>query len=190
MRLSRSVASSWADPACGASLRASSARECSRRASSRSARALSSAAFAGGEVLNLFLFRRLRGRRSGLGDARLFADLRFDLAREPGVFLQEVARVVLALPQPVAAVDVPGARLLEHAEIDADLEYFAFARNAVAVHDVELGLLEGRRHLVLHHLDARLGADHLVALLDRADPADVHAHRGIELERIEIGRAS
>src|SRR2546421_9269453 len=123
MRLSRSVSSSGADRGWGASLGASSARECSGRASSRNARCLSSAALAGGEVLNLFFFRRLRGGRSRLGDARLFADLRFDLARELGVFLQVVARVVLALPQPVAVVDVPGARLLEHAEIDADLEH-------------------------------------------------------------------
>src|SRR2546421_12604100 len=108
MRLSRSVSGSWPAPACGESLRASSARECSRRASSRNARCLSSAALAGGEVLNLFFFRRLRGGRGGLGDARLCADLRFDLARELGVFPQEVARVVLAPPQPVAAVDVPG----------------------------------------------------------------------------------
>src|SRR5439155_15297180 len=153
IRLSRSVSSSWADPACGASLRASSARECSLRARSRSALALSGVALAGRELLNFlfFLLFCFAVDRSGLGDARLFADLRFDLAREPGVFLQEVARVVLALPQPVAVVDVPGARLLEHAEIDADLEHLAFARNAVAVHDVELGLLEGRRHLVLHH---------------------------------------
>src|SRR5207247_6661360 len=79
--LSRSVASSWADPACGASLRASSARECSRRASSRNASCLSSAALAGGEVLNLFFFRRLRGGRSGLGDARLFDVVRFYLER-------------------------------------------------------------------------------------------------------------
>src|SRR5438552_9346330 len=97
MRLSRSVSSSWADPACGASLRASSARECSRRASSRNARCLSSAALAGGEVLNLFFFRRLLGGRGGLGDVRLFADLRFDLSRELGGFPQEAARVVLAV---------------------------------------------------------------------------------------------
>src|SRR5438094_988814 len=132
MRLSRSVSSSWADPACGASLRASSARECSRRASSRNASCLSSAALAGGEVLNLFFFRRLRGGRSGLGDARLFADLRFDLARELGVFLQEVARVVLSLPQPGAVVDVASARLLVHAEIDGAIDHLRFARHAVA----------------------------------------------------------
>jgi len=64
-----------------------------------SARCLSSAALAGGEVLNLFSFRRLPGRRSGLGDARLFADLRLDLAARLRVLVQErFARVVLALP--------------------------------------------------------------------------------------------
>jgi hypothetical protein len=59
--------------------------------------------------------------------------------------------------------------------------------DALAVHDVELDLLERRRHLVLDHLDAGLVADHLVALLDRADAADVEAHRGVELQRVAAG---
>src|SRR5439155_19995724 len=55
----------------------------------------------GREMLDFLIFGRpLRrgGRRRAL-DARLFADLGFDLACELGVFLQVVARVVLALPQ-------------------------------------------------------------------------------------------
>ena len=61
-------------------------------------------------------------------------------------------------------------------------------RHAFAVHDVELDLLERRRELVLDHLDAGLVADHLVALLDRADPADVETHRGVEFQRMTAGR--
>ena len=56
-----------------------------------------------------------------------------------------------------------------------------------AVHDVELDLLEGRGDLVLDHLHAGLVADHFVAVLDRADAADVEAHRGIEFQRIAAG---
>src|SRR5688500_7670353 len=190
--------SSPALAACGASLRSSSARECSRLARCRSARAFSAialslsgtlgAALPRGELLNLLVFRLVLGGLGGRrGDAGLLADARLDLARERRVLLQEVARVVLALAEPVALVDVPGARLLQHAEVDADLEHLAFARDAVAVHDVELCLLERRRDLVLDDLHARLGADHLVALLDRADAADVHAHRGVELERVTAG---
>src|SRR5207237_10605630 len=146
---------------------------------------------AGRQVLDFLFRRRIFGHRCDgqlRAHARLLADLALDLARELRVFFQEIARVVLALAQPVAVVDVPGAGLLEHAEHDADLQHLAFARDAVAVHDVELRLLEGRRDLVLHHLDAGLGADDLVALLDRADAADVHPHGGIELERVATGR--
>ena len=50
-----------------------------------------------------------------------------------------------------------------------------------------MGQLEGRGHLVLHHLDLGLVADHLVALLDRAGAADVQAHRGVELEGVTAG---
>src|SRR6185436_18914706 len=194
--LKRTSRSCW-EAANGKSLRCSSARECSRRARYLSARALSSAALAlsgvlaaalsSGDVLNFLVFDRLLDpRNAGLG-ARLLADLGLDLLRQRGVLLQEVARVVLALAEAVAVVDVPGARLLQDAVQHADLQDLAFARDAVAVEDVELGVPERRRHLVLHHLDARLGADHLVALLDRADAADVHAHRGVELERVAAG---
>src|SRR5690606_3614417 len=67
-----------------------------------------------------------------------------------------------------------------HAQIDD----FAFARNAGAVHDVELCLLEGRRHLVLDDLDARFVADDFVAFLDGTDASDVETDRRIELERV------
>ena len=46
---------------------------------------------------------------------------------------------------------------------------------------------ERRRQLVLHHLDAGLVADHFVALLDRADAADVETDRGIEFQRVAAG---
>ena len=52
-----------------------------------------------------------------------------------------------------------------------------------AVDDVELGLLERRRDLVLRHLDADAVADRLDALLERLDAADVEAHGRVELER-------
>ena len=61
-------------------------------------------------------------------------------------------------------------------------------RDPFAVHHVELGLAERRRHLVLHHLDPRPAADHGVAVLDARDAADVHPDRGIELQRPPAGR--
>jgi hypothetical protein len=59
--------------------------------------------------------------------------------------------------------------------------------DALAVHDVELDLAERRRDLVLDDLHAGLVADDLVALLDRADAADVEADRGVELQRVAAG---
>ena len=53
----------------------------------------------------------------------------------------------------------------------------------LVVEDVELRLLERRRALVLHHLDARAVADNVRSVLDSADAADVQAERRVELER-------
>src|SRR6185503_20244607 len=130
---------------------------------------------------------RLYHGRHRLEHACLLADLLFDLLSHGRVLPEEVAAVVLALAEPVAAVDVPGAGFLDHAVDHAQLQHFALARDALAVQDVEFGVAEGRRDLVLHHLDARLRADHFLALLDGADAADVHAHRGVELERVAAG---
>ena len=57
-----------------------------------------------------------------------------------------------------------------------------------AVDDVELGLLERRRDLVLDDLDPGAVADGVGAVLERLDAADVQAHRRVELQRLATGR--
>ena len=73
--------------------------------------------------------------------------------------------------------------------LEGEIEQRADGGDALVVHDVELGLGEGRRDLVLHHLHAgAVAGDGAVGLLDRADAADVAAHAGVELERLAAGR--
>ncbi len=60
----------------------------------------------------------------------------------------------------------PGAGLLDHPGLDAQVDQLATLADALAVHDVELDLPERRRQLVLHHLHPGLVADDLVAVLD------------------------
>src|SRR5262249_42859583 len=89
--------------------------------------------------------------------------------RHRGVLAQEVARVLASLAEALAVVGVPGARLLDDAVLGGDVEQLALLRDADAVQDVELDLLERRRDLVLHHLHLGAAADHLVPMLDGAD---------------------
>ena len=56
--------------------------------------------------------------------------------------------------------------------------------------DVELGLLERRRDLVLDDLDPHAVADRLGPVLERLDPADIKPLRGVELERPAAGCVS
>ena len=107
-----------------------------------------------------------------------------DLACQLGIFPQEQLGVLATLAEALRIVGEPGAGLLHHPGLDAEIDELAGLGHALAIHDVELDHLERRCQLVLHHLDARLVADHLVAVLDRADAADVEAHRGVELQRI------
>ena len=103
------------------------------------------------------------------------------------VFLEKGLGVLAALADALAVVAEPGAALLDDAGGDAEVEQLAVLGDALAVHDVELDHAEGRRQLVLHHLDPGLVADHVVALLDRADAADVEAHGGVELQGVAAG---
>src|SRR6185503_8163996 len=111
----------------------------------------------------------LRRLRHAARDAHGLADPRLDLRGGIGVVPEELAGVVLALADLLALVGVPGAGFLDDAVQDTELDDLAFARDALVVEDVEVGGLEGGCDLVLHHLHARLVADHLLALLDRAD---------------------
>src|SRR6202035_1770998 len=86
-----------------------------------------------------------------------------------------------------AAVREPGAALLDHFALGPLVDQVAFARDALAIHDVEFGLAERRRHLVLHDLHPRPAADHRLAILDRADAPDVEADRRVEFQRAATG---
>src|SRR5438477_12841222 len=107
-----------------------------------------------------------------LGDeAGVLADGGLDAVRDVRILLEEDLGVLAALADALAVVGEPRAGLFDHAALDAEIEDLAGLGNALAVHDVELDLLERRRELVLHHFDAGLVADDLLALLDGADPA-------------------
>ena len=121
-------------------------------------------------------------------DAELLLDLLLELVGEVGVVLEEGAGVLLALAELVAVVGVPGAGLADEALLDAHVDQAALAGDALAVEDVELGLLERRAHLVLDDLAPGAVADRVGAVLERLDAAHVEADRGVELQRLATGR--
>ena len=71
--------------------------------------------------------------------------------------------------------------------LEREVEQATLLRDPGAVLDVEFGLAERGGDLVLHHLHPHAVADRLRPLLERLDPADVEALRGIELERPPAG---
>src|SRR4029079_3097896 len=98
-----------------------------------------------------------------------------------GGALGEGPGVLLARPDLVALVGVPSAGLADQARLHADVDQATLAADALAVHDVELGLLERRSRLFLDALDPGGVADHVGAVLDVLDPAHVEPDRGVEL---------
>src|SRR5438046_8903305 len=91
------------------------------------------------------------------------------------MILKSLLRVLATLAQTFAFVRKPRATLFDHAIVGGEIQQVALARNAFAVHDVELGLAERRCDFVLRHFHFSAIADDAIAVFDRAD---------------EIGRAS
>src|SRR5699024_9802034 len=87
-----------------------------------------------------------------------------------------------ALTQAQLTHGKPGAALLHQVQLHAQVQQFAHLGDALSVHDVELRLPEGGRHLVLHNLGPGAVADDLGAALQGLDTPHVDAHRGIELQ--------
>src|SRR5262249_8966661 len=114
-----------------------------------------------------------RSRASGGLQPERRADGRLDLGGDLRILLQVLPGVVPPLPAPLVRVREPGAALLDDPLLDRHVEDVALAGDALAIHHVELGLAEGRRQLVLHHLDLGPDADRLGPLLERVHPPDV-----------------
>src|SRR5690606_3574575 len=168
----------------------SSRRLCSRLASNpRLIRRTASRGVSPGRSDLFFLNGRFRvfRRTAAARFQQPGADLLLDLGGDIGVLDQPLADIVLALADAIAIVAVPGAGLLDDVLADAELDQLALAGDALAVENLEIGFLERRCDLVLHHLHAGLVAEDLVALLDGAGAADIEAHGGVELERVAAG---
>ena len=119
---------------------------------------------------------------------RCGADLALDVVGQLRVVPQELLGVVAALAQADIAVVEPCTALLDDAQLDAQIDQFAHLGNALAKHDVELGLTERRCHLILHDLGTGVVADELAGgVLQTLHTADVDAHRGIILQRTAAG---
>ena len=87
-----------------------------------------------------------------------------------------------------ALVGIPSTRFLDDVVLHGKVERSTFSANAFAVHDVELGLLKGRSHLIFYDLDSSAVTHHLDPILDGLDPADIEPDGGVELERTPTWR--
>src|ERR1700756_1043223 len=131
-------------------------------------------------------------RRSGGGSRRMCWPLRqsqrlphlgVQLGHDVLVIFQELAGILAPLANAFALIAEPRPRLLKNIVVDRDVEQVALARNTFSVEDVELGLAEGRRDFILHHLHPRPRTGYHVAFLDGGNAANVDPHRRIELQR-------
>src|SRR5439155_22039842 len=116
---------------------------------------------------------RLRGRRRRFVAGPRLAQLPLQVLGGSDVCAQRLRRLLAPRTDPLAGDFEPRSALLDEAALHAEIEQFVRPGDAHSVENVELRFPEGRRHLVLHHFHPRPVADHLIAVLDGADAADV-----------------
>lgn len=96
--------------------------------------------------------------------------------------------IVSALTEAVLVIREPRAALMDNIIFDGEVEYFANLGYALAVHDIELSLFEGRSDLILDYLSPCARADELVAgAFELLYLADIDTDRSIELQRTTAG---
>src|SRR5215216_2527854 len=116
-------------------------------------------------LLRSLVYRNLRlDRNVGLHaeDALHFL---FDFGHQHRVVLEIHLGVLAALTDALRTVAIPRARLVDDVRLGGNVEHQARMADALGIHDVELGLLERRRDLVLHDLHAHVRADDIFFLL-------------------------
>src|SRR5262245_29010326 len=91
--------------------------------------------------------------------AELAPDPLLDGAIDVRIVLEKLLCVLAPLPQTFATISKPRARFFDDPPVDGEVDEIARARDPFAIHDVELGLAERRRHLVLHDLHPRAATD-------------------------------
>ena len=123
----------------------------------------------------------------GLLAGELCHDLGLHIVSHFGMILEVLLGGITALAQALFAHIEPGARLLDKAKLQAHVHQLADLGDALAVHNIELGLLEGRCDLVLDHLGAGAAADEGGAVFQMFHPADLNAHGGVELQGTAAG---
>ena len=104
------------------------------------------------------------------------------------MFLEKRSGRLAPLADAFTAVRIPSAALLDDSELAAEIDDFSITRNTGAVEKIEFGFFERWRHFILDYFDTDPSADHVVAVFERADAPNIHAHRGVELERVAAGR--
>src|SRR6266511_3423035 len=110
-----------------------------------------------------------------------------ELQRDVLMIGEELLGVLPPLAELVTLVGEPGPALLDDLLGDAHVDQAALLGDALAVDDVELGQAERRGQLVLDHLHADPGSDHLAAVLQIVYLADVQPDRRIELQGSPAG---
>src|SRR5579859_1200111 len=119
---------------------------------------------------------------SGFEGDHVATNLFLNRAGHIRILPQKLFGVLTSLTQTNITTGKPGTTLLDQAHFQTKVNQTTFARNALTIHNIELGSLKGRSHLILHHTDARAVAHSILSLFDSIGTTNIQTHRGVEFE--------
>src|SRR5690606_33708584 len=82
---------------------------------------------------------------------------------------------------------VPGTGFIHQVALNTQINHFAHVVNTLAVHNLEFGLFERRRHFVFNDFNAGFVTHHFVTLFHRAGTTDIQTHRSVEFQSVTTG---
>ena len=101
--------------------------------------------------------------------------------------MKKLLCIFSSLSDSIALEAVPRARLVHDLALYGAVQRIALSGNSSAVHDIELRLLKRRRYFIFNDFDSRPVSYDLIAGFNAFDPAHIHTHRRVELQRAASG---
>ena len=112
----------------------------------------------------------------------MFLYLGFYLAHDVRIVQQELLSVVTSLTKLHIVVAEPSSALLNDIKVSRHVKHLANTGDTLAVHDIELALLERRCYLILYHLALCSVANDLRAVLYLLSTSYLYSYRSVELQ--------
>ena len=106
----------------------------------------------------------------------MFPDFHFNLSACLRIVAEKLLGILSSLSDLGIMIGIPGTALHHYSAVGRQIQNIAHCGNPLPEHDIEFRFTERRSDLIFYNLYTGTVTDHLTALLQRFDPANVQPH--------------